>query len=228
MIGTAVTPFRWGINVSTPSSRSCPRTRPDSGDHPAGLDQRPCASSGVLEWAIAEWHCVHAGTSHNLLSIFTMMLIYNYYQINSLNYPADLSFNLTESPWIRAGRQYTVRVNHSHSFSLVWRLTYTSRTSGHIPPTALLCAISLPQPCPPMGLSRCLCRTRATSRQGCGPRVQCGSGARRKMESLWIGVGVARKAGLSRTSKAASNVLSVSIAVYNEEANVIYVLHLYF
>ncbi|OJT03178.1 hypothetical protein TRAPUB_6226 [Trametes pubescens] len=30
--------------------------------------------------------------------------------INTLDTPADLSFNLTESPWIRAGRQYAVRV----------------------------------------------------------------------------------------------------------------------
>jgi alpha-galactosidase len=32
-------------------------------------------------------------------------------KINSLNHPTDLTFNLTESPWIRAGRQYSVRVS---------------------------------------------------------------------------------------------------------------------
>jgi alpha-galactosidase len=31
-------------------------------------------------------------------------------QLNTLNEPADMFFNLTESPWIRAGRQYFVRV----------------------------------------------------------------------------------------------------------------------
>ena len=32
-------------------------------------------------------------------------------QLNVLNEPADLFFSLTESPWIRAGRQYAVRVS---------------------------------------------------------------------------------------------------------------------
>lgn len=31
-------------------------------------------------------------------------------QINTLSEPADMSFTLTESPWIRAGIQYSVRV----------------------------------------------------------------------------------------------------------------------
>lgn len=32
-------------------------------------------------------------------------------QLNVLNEPADLFFSLTESPWIRAGRQYAIRVS---------------------------------------------------------------------------------------------------------------------
>ena len=32
-------------------------------------------------------------------------------QINTLTEPADMFFSLTESPWIRAGRQYSVRVS---------------------------------------------------------------------------------------------------------------------
>lgn len=32
-------------------------------------------------------------------------------QINTLDEPADMFFSLTESPWIRAGRQYSVRVS---------------------------------------------------------------------------------------------------------------------
>ncbi|TFY53425.1 hypothetical protein EVJ58_g9460 [Rhodofomes roseus] len=31
--------------------------------------------------------------------------------LNTLDEPADLTFNLTESPWIKAGRQYSVRVS---------------------------------------------------------------------------------------------------------------------
>ena len=31
-------------------------------------------------------------------------------QLNTLDEPADLTFNLTESPWLRAGRKYSVRV----------------------------------------------------------------------------------------------------------------------
>ncbi|KAG6845548.1 hypothetical protein H0H87_007792 [Tephrocybe sp. NHM501043] len=35
--------------------------------------------------------------------------------LNTLNEPATLSFNLTESPWIRAGRQYSVRDLWAHT-----------------------------------------------------------------------------------------------------------------
>lgn len=35
--------------------------------------------------------------------------------INTLDEPADMFFNLTESPWIRAGRQYSVRDLWSHT-----------------------------------------------------------------------------------------------------------------
>ncbi|CAK5262335.1 unnamed protein product [Mycena citricolor] len=35
--------------------------------------------------------------------------------LNTLNEPADMTFNLTESPWIRAGRQYHVRDLWSHT-----------------------------------------------------------------------------------------------------------------
>ncbi|KIK54073.1 glycoside hydrolase family 27 protein [Collybiopsis luxurians FD-317 M1] len=35
--------------------------------------------------------------------------------LNTLNEPADMFFNLTESPWIRAGRQYSVRDLWSHT-----------------------------------------------------------------------------------------------------------------
>ncbi|KAJ7204509.1 glycoside hydrolase superfamily [Mycena pura] len=35
--------------------------------------------------------------------------------LNTLNEPADMFFNLTESPWIRAGRQYSVRDLWTHT-----------------------------------------------------------------------------------------------------------------
>ena len=37
-------------------------------------------------------------------------------QLNTLNEPADLTFNLTESPWLRAGRKYSVRVRATFPF----------------------------------------------------------------------------------------------------------------
>ncbi|KAG5642693.1 hypothetical protein DXG03_002321 [Asterophora parasitica] len=35
--------------------------------------------------------------------------------LNVLDHPADMTFNLTESPWIRAGRQYSVRDLWTHT-----------------------------------------------------------------------------------------------------------------
>ncbi|KAL4254007.1 Alpha-galactosidase, partial [Pleurotus pulmonarius] len=35
--------------------------------------------------------------------------------LNTLNEPSDLTFNLTESPWIRAGREYSVRDLWTHT-----------------------------------------------------------------------------------------------------------------
>ncbi|KAG5635709.1 hypothetical protein H0H81_010334 [Sphagnurus paluster] len=35
--------------------------------------------------------------------------------LNVLDHPADMFFNLTESPWIRAGRQYSVRDLWTHT-----------------------------------------------------------------------------------------------------------------
>lgn len=45
-----------------------------------------------------------------------LTLFHNTLQINDLDEPADMFFSLTESPWIRAGRQYSVRVCHLYSF----------------------------------------------------------------------------------------------------------------
>ncbi|KAK7031030.1 hypothetical protein VNI00_013820 [Paramarasmius palmivorus] len=75
VVGTAVSPFRWGVN---------PDWTFDS--------VRP-----AQYWS---------GESQNG-TIFML--------INVLDESADMSFNLTESPWIRAGRQYSVRDLWTHT-----------------------------------------------------------------------------------------------------------------
>jgi hypothetical protein len=59
--------------------------------------------------------------------------------INTLDVPARLAFNLTESPWIDGGRQYSVRVcNCAYSYLFV-RLNCSAslkRTFGRTPTTA--------------------------------------------------------------------------------------------
>ncbi|KAJ7153811.1 glycoside hydrolase family 27 protein [Mycena filopes] len=75
VVGTAVTPFRWGINPDWTANASFP----------------------AQYWS---------GESENG-TVFMLL--------NTLDEPADMFFNLTESPWIRAGRQYSVRDLWSHT-----------------------------------------------------------------------------------------------------------------
>ncbi|KAF8634224.1 hypothetical protein AX15_000991 [Amanita polypyramis BW_CC] len=75
VVGTAVTPFRWGINPDWTFNST----------HPAQY------------WS---------GQTQN----GTVFML-----INVLDHPVDMSFNLTESPWIRAGRQYHVRDLWTHT-----------------------------------------------------------------------------------------------------------------
>ncbi|KAJ7716975.1 glycoside hydrolase family 27 protein [Mycena maculata] len=75
VVGTAVTPFRWGLNPDWTANASFP----------------------AQYWS---------GESQN--GTIVMLL-------NVLDEPADMFFNLTESPWIRAGRQYFVRDLWSHT-----------------------------------------------------------------------------------------------------------------
>ncbi|KZP33804.1 glycoside hydrolase family 27 protein [Athelia psychrophila] len=75
IVGTGVTPFRWGVDADWTNDPA----------HPA------------VFWS---------GQSQN----GTVFML-----INSFDYPVNLSFNLTESPWIRAGRQYTVRDLWTHT-----------------------------------------------------------------------------------------------------------------
>ncbi|KAF9458226.1 glycoside hydrolase family 27 protein [Collybia nuda] len=51
--------------------------------------------------------------------------------LNTLNVPSTLSFNLTESPWIRAGRQYSVRDLWSHTDNGTAVRTFTA---NNVPP----------------------------------------------------------------------------------------------
>ncbi|KAG6331627.1 hypothetical protein ID866_7464 [Astraeus odoratus] len=85
VVGTSITPFRWGINPDYVSNDT----------HPAQY------------WS---------GQSQN----GTVFML-----INTLDEPATLSFNLTESPWIRAGRQYSVRDlwAHTHNGTAVRNFT---------------------------------------------------------------------------------------------------------
>jgi len=75
VVGTSVTPFRWGVNSDWTFNST----------HPAQY------------WS--------GKTQHG--SVFML--------INVLDHPADMFFSLTESPWIRAGRQYHVRDLWTHT-----------------------------------------------------------------------------------------------------------------
>ncbi|KAL6301847.1 glycoside hydrolase family 27 protein [Sparassis latifolia] len=75
VVGTSISPFRWGINPDWVSNST----------HPAQY------------WS---------GESQNG-TVFMLL--------NTLDEPADMSFSLTESPWIRAGRQYSVRDLWTHT-----------------------------------------------------------------------------------------------------------------
>ncbi|KAF8068659.1 glycoside hydrolase family 27 protein [Lyophyllum atratum] len=92
IVGTSISPFRWGVNPDWTS---------DS-DRPAQY------------WS---------GESQNG-TVFMLL--------NVLNEPADMFFNLTESPWIRAGRQYSVRDLWAHTDNgTIFRNFTASRVPAH-------------------------------------------------------------------------------------------------
>ncbi|KAI6105113.1 glycoside hydrolase family 27 protein [Pisolithus croceorrhizus] len=91
VVGTGVTPFRWGINPDYISN----------GTHPAQY------------WS---------GESQN----GTVFML-----INTLDEPATMFFNLTESPWIRAGRQYFVKDLWAHSNN---GIAVRNFTAHNVPP----------------------------------------------------------------------------------------------
>ncbi|PCH37488.1 glycoside hydrolase family 27 protein [Wolfiporia cocos MD-104 SS10] len=75
VVGTSISPFRWGLNADWTSNSSYP----------------------AQYWS---------GPSEN----GTVIML-----LNTLDEPATMFFNLTESPWIRAGRQYAVRDLWTHT-----------------------------------------------------------------------------------------------------------------
>ncbi|KAF8918553.1 glycoside hydrolase superfamily [Mucidula mucida] len=75
IVGTSISPFRWGLNPDWTSDSN----------FPAQYWSGPTQDGTVF------------------------MLL------NTLNEPSTLFFNLTESPWIRAGRQYSVRDLWTHT-----------------------------------------------------------------------------------------------------------------
>ncbi|OCH87607.1 glycoside hydrolase family 27 protein [Obba rivulosa] len=75
VVGTSVSPFRWGTNPDWTFNNT----------HPAQY------------WS---------GESEN----GTVVML-----INTLDEPQDMTFKLTESPWVRAGRQYSVRDLWAHT-----------------------------------------------------------------------------------------------------------------
>ncbi|KAF5371744.1 hypothetical protein D9758_003601 [Tetrapyrgos nigripes] len=91
VVGTAITPFRWGLN---------PQWTFDTA-HPAQY------------WS---------GESQNG-TVFMLL--------NVLDESADMHFNLTESPWIRAGRQYSVRDLWAHTDNGTAVRTFTAK---NVPP----------------------------------------------------------------------------------------------
>lgn len=100
-------------------------------------------------------------------------------QLNTLDEPADMFFRLTESPWIRAGRQYTVRVSFINYAGCPRppELLSLSRTFGRIQTTALQFATSQRMLFRRTVLWHCSFKTRVTSRMTCGRPVLCWSGA---------------------------------------------------
>ncbi|KAF5375716.1 hypothetical protein D9615_009345 [Tricholomella constricta] len=95
VVGTSITPFRWGIN----------RYWTNNGTHPAQYWSGE-SQNGTVFMLVR----LVPFDSHSIIPSDP-----NIPQLNVLDHPADMTFNLTESPWIRAGRQYSVRDLWTHT-----------------------------------------------------------------------------------------------------------------
>ncbi|KAF7308171.1 Alpha-galactosidase [Mycena chlorophos] len=104
VVGTALTPFRWGLNVCLFLLRPTVVWLTKAYAQP---NWTPNATYPAQYWS---------GESQN----GTVFMA-----INTLSTPSTLSFNLTESPWIRAGRQYSIRDlwSHTHNGTAIRSIT---------------------------------------------------------------------------------------------------------
>ncbi|CAE6416490.1 unnamed protein product [Rhizoctonia solani] len=77
------------------------------------------------DWAFNATHPAQYWSGRSQNGTVIMML-------NTLDEPAELSFNLTESPWIRAGRKYTIRDlwSHTNNGTAVRNITRTLPAHG--------------------------------------------------------------------------------------------------
>jgi len=106
VVGTSISPFRWGLNPDWTSNSSFPAQY----------------YSGPSQY----------GTVFMLL--------------NTLNEPADMFFNLTESPWIRAGIEYSVRDLWSHTNNGTAVRNFTAKSVPAHGVVALLLKEAGPEP----------------------------------------------------------------------------------
>lgn len=96
-------------------------------------------------------------------------------------------FNLTESPWIRAGRQYSVRVRYFQPCKAWHHIDRTpDRTSGHTRITARQSETSQQQVSLRMVLLLSFFRTLGMSLQAYIPCALCGTSARIRMVHTWM------------------------------------------
>ncbi|KAI6028988.1 glycoside hydrolase family 27 protein [Pisolithus marmoratus] len=112
VVGTSVSPFRWGINPDYISNNTYP----------------------AQYWS---------GESQN----GTVFML-----INTLSESATMFFNLTESPWIRAGRQYSVRDLWAHTDN---GTAVRNFTAHDVPPHGVVALLLQDAGDEPEGLSPC-------------------------------------------------------------------------
>jgi alpha-galactosidase len=104
--GTSISPFRWGINVRYCLLGIFHHTYRWLNSLTGPTMQHTLLNTGAVPVRTEQFSCSYVFSEpryHDDFSINTL-------QINTLSEPANMFFNLTESPWIRAGIQYSVRV----------------------------------------------------------------------------------------------------------------------
>ncbi|KAG5650662.1 hypothetical protein H0H81_011467, partial [Sphagnurus paluster] len=123
VIGSSISPFRWGINPDWTSNST----------HPAQYWSGPSKYGTVF------------------------MLL------NTLSVPATMSFNITESPWIRAGRKYSVRDLWAHTDNGTVVRTFTAKK---VPPHGVIALLLKDAGDEPEGLYPCSIPFQCTDKNG--------------------------------------------------------------